>query len=174
MRPPSGIRQQPTVRAALHQNTLRTTLGGRSERLQSKSRPQTTALAMRLALRRSPLSEPSREDQPPTRRASPAPSRQRPPGRAPTRDGPLPSTGKHPPTSPQPSRHGLPLAGQRHMLSARLFGRVGGGLVQSAWTADGLSFPINPQHRRSARRGLRCPARPATCGRSSQPVSFLQ
>ncbi len=60
------------------------------------------------------------------------------------------------------------------LLSARLFGRVGGGLVQSAWTADGLSFPINPQHRRSARRGLRCPARPATCGRSSQPVSFLQ
>ncbi len=59
------------------------------------------------------------------------------------------------------------------VLSARLFGRVGGGLVQSAWTADGLSFPINPQHRRSARRGLRCPARPATCGRSSQPLSFL-
>ena len=80
------------------------------------NRGLTTTLAMRLALRRSPLSEPSREDQPPTRRANPAPSRQRPQGRAPTRDGPLPSTGKHPPTSPQPSRQGLPPAGQRHTI----------------------------------------------------------
>ncbi len=85
---------------------------------------------------------------------------------------PLP--GEDDPDQP-PSGAGRPEPPQEgQLLSARLFGRVGGGLVQSAWTADGLSFPINPQHRRSARRGLRCPARPATCGRSSQPLSFLQ
>ncbi len=75
MHPPSWIRQQPTVRATLHQKTLRVTPASRSERLQAETRPQTTALANWLALSRSPLNDPLqatslRPIQPPRREAS--------------------------------------------------------------------------------------------------------